>query len=62
MVVAEEQLQEAGIVSEKEVEEWKAQAAEEVQAAVAVAQQEQAPNPYEDDWKTLSSEGLADLH
>ena len=38
--------------------QWKEEAAEEVQAAVATAQQEPGPDPYEEDWKVYASPDL----
>jgi TPP-dependent pyruvate/acetoin dehydrogenase alpha subunit len=62
MTVGENQLLEAGMITAEELASWKSEAAEEVQAAVATAQQEPAPNPYEDDWRVFSSPGLSDQH
>ena len=59
MTVAEHQLLKSGFLTEAELESWKAEAAEEVQAAVALAQQEPAPDPYVDDWAVYASPGLA---
>ena len=39
---------------------WKTEAAEEVQAAVALAQQEEAPDPFKDDWIVYASSELAE--
>lgn len=62
MLVAEKQLLEAKIITAKELAGWKESAAEEVQAAVATAQREPAPDPYADDWQACSSPGLAEQH
>ncbi|MFP6856159.1 MAG: thiamine pyrophosphate-dependent dehydrogenase E1 component subunit alpha [Roseibacillus sp.] len=62
MLVAEKQLLEAKIITAKELAGWKESAAEEVQAAVATAQREPAPDPYADDWQAFSSPGLAEQH
>jgi len=62
LVVAERQLVDQAIVTAEEVADWKIRAAEESQAAVATAQQEPGPDPYQDDWKTLSSPGLSEIH
>ncbi|MBT44265.1 MAG: pyruvate dehydrogenase [Deltaproteobacteria bacterium] len=60
MAVAEQQLLAAGFLTEPEIEAWKTEAAEEVQAAVALAQQEAAPDPFLDDWIVYASSELAE--
>ena len=60
MEVAEHQLLQAGFVTEAELESWKNEAAEQVQAAVAQAQQEPSPDPYADDWSVYASPELAE--
>ena len=60
MAVAEQQLLAAGFLTEPEIEAWKTEAAEEVQAAVALAQQEEAPDPFKDDWIVYASSELAE--
>jgi len=62
LVVAERSLLERGVVTAAEVAAWKAEAARESQAAVATAQQEPPPDPYQDDWRTLSTPGLSEIH
>jgi len=62
MTVGENQLLEAGIITTDELASWKSEAAEEVQAAVATAQQEPSPDPYQDDWRVFASPELADHH
>lgn len=59
MDVAEKQLLEGKMISVEELANWKTQAAEEVQAAVATAQQEPAPDPYKDDWRVFASPELS---
>ena len=59
MVVAEAQLLENGMITAEEVAAWKEEAAEEVQAAVATAQKEPAPDPYQDDWLVYATPELA---
>ena len=56
----EQQLLAAGFLTEPEIEEWKTEAAEEVQTAVALAQQEAAPDPFADDWIVYASPELAE--
>ena len=58
MEIAEKQLLGGGFLDEAELIQWKEEAAEEVQAAVATAQQEAGPNPYQDDWKVYASPEL----
>ncbi|MBK1880934.1 thiamine pyrophosphate-dependent dehydrogenase E1 component subunit alpha [Luteolibacter pohnpeiensis] len=53
--VAIRQLTDRGIVTVDEIMAWQEQNAEEVQRAVAQAQQEQAPDPYQEDWSALST-------
>lgn len=58
MEVAERQLLEEGILTAATLAEWKKKAAEEAQAAVATAQREPAPDPYEQDWSVFASPAL----
>ena len=53
--VAMRQLVENGIASVDEILGWQDQFAEEVQRAVAQAQQEAPPDPYQEDWTALST-------
>ena len=53
--VAVRQLREKGITTVDEIVGWRDQAAEEVQRAVAQAQQEPGPDPYRDDWAAIST-------
>ena len=48
------QLIEGGFASVEEVEQWQQEAADTVQEAVAIAQKEEAPDPYKDDWLAYS--------
>ncbi len=56
--VAEQQLLAGSYITEAELIQWREEAAEEVQAAVATAQQEPGPDPYEEDWKVYASPDL----
>lgn len=49
------QLIEGGFASVKEIEQWQQDAAEQVQQAVAIAQKEDGPDPYKDDWMAYSN-------
>jgi pyruvate dehydrogenase E1 component alpha subunit/2-oxoisovalerate dehydrogenase E1 component alpha subunit len=55
MEVAKRQLMDHGFASEAEITEWQRQVADEVQRAVAQAQQEPAPNPYRESWTALAT-------
>ena len=58
MEVAEQQLLSTEVISAEELSRWKSDAAEKVQAAVAQAQQEPAPDPFADNWAVYSSSEL----
>lgn len=51
--VAMSQLVESGFSTTEEIAAWQEEALEEVQRAVAQAQQEPAPDPYREDWSAL---------
>jgi acetoin:2,6-dichlorophenolindophenol oxidoreductase subunit alpha len=53
--VAMRQLVAGGLTSVEEISAWQDQYAEEVQRAVAQAQQEPPPDPYREDWTALST-------
>jgi acetoin:2,6-dichlorophenolindophenol oxidoreductase subunit alpha len=53
--VAMRQLVENGFATVEEIVAWQEEIAEEVQRAVAQAQQEAAPDPYQEDWTALST-------
>jgi pyruvate dehydrogenase E1 component alpha subunit/2-oxoisovalerate dehydrogenase E1 component alpha subunit len=50
------QMIEQGLATVDEIERWKNRFTEEVQAAVAQAQQEPTPDPWDEDWRACSSE------
>jgi pyruvate dehydrogenase E1 component alpha subunit/2-oxoisovalerate dehydrogenase E1 component alpha subunit len=60
--VGERQMLEGGFADQEEIDRWKADYATEVQAAVATAQQEPKPDPYQDDWRTFSSPQIKGMH
>lgn len=62
MEVGEQQMLEGGFSSAEEIATWKTTSAEEVQAAVATAQREPKPDPYQDDWNAFSTPGIAGIH
>jgi TPP-dependent pyruvate/acetoin dehydrogenase alpha subunit len=47
-----------GLATSDEVNLWKREAAEEVQEAVANAQTDPVPDPYQDDWQAFSWKGI----
>lgn len=53
-----EQVVSLGLAGAEEVEQWREEAATEVQAAVARAQTEPRPDPYRDDWRAYSWKGM----
>ena len=53
--VAIQQLVEGGYAIIEEIKAWQDETAEEVQRAVAQAQQEPVPDPYREDWSALST-------
>lgn len=53
--VAMRQLVEGGYATVEEIMAWQEDTSEEVQRAVAQAQQEPAPDPYREDWSALST-------
>lgn len=53
--VATQQLVECGYATMEEIMAWQEETSEEVQRAVAQAQQEPAPDPYREDWSALST-------
>jgi TPP-dependent pyruvate/acetoin dehydrogenase alpha subunit len=59
--VAEQQLSQHRITTAEEMASIREQAAVEVQAAVAQAQQEPAPDPYQEDWRAFGSQFVQTL-
>ncbi len=53
-----EQVVSLGLAGAQEIEQWREEAASEVQAAVAQAQTEPRPDPYRDNWRAYSWEGM----
>lgn len=58
--VAEQQVVASGAASAAEVAEWWRRFADEVQAAVAQAQQEPAPDPWQEPWRAVATASLFD--
>jgi len=59
--VGSQQVIENGFATEDEVNVWAQEAAETVQEAVAIAQKESAPDPYQDDWSAFSDSANTDF-
>lgn len=62
MVVGEQQLLEGEFATAAEIAAWKEEASERVQEAVAIAQQESPPDPYQDDWKAFATKDFHPHH
>ena len=60
--VGSSQLIEHGFATAEEIQAWADEAAETVQKAVAIAQKESEPDPFQDDWAAFSNPNNADLH
>jgi len=56
--VGASQIIEDGLATAEEIEAWRKEAVEEVQEAVATAQRERGPDPYKEDWRATSVEGM----
>ena len=59
--VAEAQMLKHQWASEQEIMDWKSEAVDEVQLAVATAQKDPKPNPFKENWSALSSANLREL-
>lgn len=53
-----QQVVELGGANSEEIDRWKLEAAEVVQEAVAKAQTDPTPDPYREDWRAVSEEGM----
>ena len=53
--VGMKQLIEGGFATVEEIEQWQQEAADQVQQAVAIAQKEDDPDPFKDDWMAYSN-------
>lgn len=58
MEVGKQQLLDGGFADPAEVKQWELDAAVRVQEAVAIAQKEDGPDPYKDDWMAYSNHNL----
>lgn len=59
--VGKEQLIGKGWLTEEEYSQWIVEVNEEAQAAVAIAQREDGPNPYDEEWSAIASKSLKGL-
>lgn len=60
--VAEAELLERGWSDAASIAQWRAEAAQQVEEAVAKVQREPAPDPYKEDWCALASKHLSEGH
>ncbi len=60
--VAEEHLLQKGWADGAALEEWRKEAVQKVEEAVATAQREAAPDPYKENWCALASKHLSDAY
>ena len=60
--VAEEYLLEQGWQDAEALEPWRVEAARQVDEAVATVQREPAPDPYAEEWSTLATKHLSEVH
>jgi len=60
--VAEEQLMEHHWADSRELADWREETARRIEEAVAKAQREPAPDPYQHDWCALASKHLSEGH
>lgn len=60
LTVAEQQVLAAGAATDEQIRQWRHQAQQEVEAAVAQVQHEPAPDPYAERWEALATTGLLD--
>ncbi|WCJ59382.1 thiamine pyrophosphate-dependent dehydrogenase E1 component subunit alpha [Fontisphaera persica] len=60
LAVAEQQVLAAGAASPAQIQQWRSQVQQEIEAAVAQVQQEPAPDPYAERWEAISTTRLLD--
>lgn len=60
--VSEERLIEESWASAATIADWRNEAIQQVETAVATVQREPAPNPFTEDWSAISSKHLGELH
>lgn len=59
--VAEQQLIDNSWASRENLDQWRKEAVDEVQEAVAIAQKEPKPNPFKEEWNALSTPSLREF-
>ena len=62
MDVAEREILAAGYATPGEIASWQHAAAEDVQMAVATAQREAKPDPFQEHWDPYSTPGMSGVH
>lgn len=62
MEVGEREILEAGFATPEEIAAWKQVATDDVQAAVATAQREAKPDPFEESWEVYATPGMSGIH
>jgi len=60
--VSEERLLQESWASAATIADWRNEAVQQVETAVATVQREPAPNPFTEDWSAISSKHLGELH
>jgi len=60
--VAQEQLLERGWANPQSLEEWRTEAIQTVEQAVATVQREPPPDPFKEDWRALSASNLVEAY
>jgi len=60
--VSEEMLLQESWADAAMLASWRAEVAQQVEAAVATVQREPAPNPFNEDWSAISCRHLGDMH
>lgn len=60
--IAEESLLKRSWINAETIAAWRQEAVRQVEEAVATVQREPAPNPFDEDWRAISSEHLVEGH
>jgi TPP-dependent pyruvate/acetoin dehydrogenase alpha subunit len=61
LIVAEDRIQEENCATASEILAWRAQAIQEVEEAITIAQHDPQPDPYAERWQALSTKHLIDF-
>ncbi len=59
--LAEDRIEEENSATASEIQEWRAQAVQEVEEAITIAQHDPQPDPYAERWQALSTKHLIDF-